>query len=123
MYYHKDWLMRQIEMSIHGIARIIFRKDSLEYALHDEQRSEADREADLLFIKLCALITENKINEAENLLFSMLDSTNRDFLLLAVDFYQRLNALTDEQLAAAAFPREEIEAGLNEVKRIYGLPV
>jgi len=61
-----------------------------------------------------------KINEAENLLFEMLDSDNNDHFVLAIDFYKRLNSLSDNDLEQADFSREEIIKGLGEVCSIFG---
>ena len=58
--------------------------------------------------------------EAEDLLYE-LETFDRRHLILAVDFYARLNRLTDAELARAHFPRDEIELGLKEALRRYGM--
>jgi hypothetical protein len=42
-------------------------------------------------------------------------------LAVACEFYQRLNALSDEALEEANFSREEINEGLVAVMKRYGL--
>ena len=36
MVYQQDWMMRQIESMVQGIARLIFKKDTITYELIDE---------------------------------------------------------------------------------------
>jgi len=43
--------------------------------------------------------------------------------LIAVDFYDKLHRMTDEEFEKADFSRNEIERGLNEVKTFYGLSI
>jgi len=68
------------------------------------------------------MLNEKNINVAENLLFEILEKDNHDHLLIATDFYSRLDCMTDHELQQANFSREEIERGLNEIKVIFGLP-
>ena len=67
------------------------------------------------------LLAENNLNEAENLLFEMLDATDYDYLLIALFLYSKINEMNDDDLEKADFSRDEIEAGLTEIKRIYGI--
>ena len=114
---HKDYLMRQIEGITTAVAELIFNKPS-RYEIQSEIR-QAD--SDLLYVLLFNMLNEKNINGAEDLLFDMLDSNNRDHLLIATDFYNKVNRLTDEELQSADFSREEIKRGLNEVKAIFTL--
>ena len=45
----------------------------------------------------------------------------RRYLELAVDFYARLNDLTDAQLEAAGFGRDELEEGLRDMAGRFGV--
>jgi hypothetical protein len=67
------------------------------------------------------LITDSKINEAEDLLFESIDTFDSNYLLLALDFYARLNEYDDDDLKQCNFSREEIDDGLMEVKKLFGL--
>lgn len=116
--YEKDWFMRQITLAIAAIGKIVFGKDVALYEIKDEA---GQTETDKLHLYLLRLIDEGKANEAEELLFQSLDPANQDTLLLALDFYQRLNALGDEALQDMHFSREEVYEGLQEVKAIFGL--
>lgn len=116
--YEEDWIMRQIKLIVAAIAKIALGKDVALYEMQDEA---GQTEADKLHLYLLRLIDEGKAGEAEDLLFESLDAANSGLLLLALDFYQRLNALSDEALKQMDFSRQEIYDGLREVETIYGL--
>ena len=112
--------MRQIEILMQFVARLIFKKDRIEYIVHDAGNL---LETDLLYYELEKLLTETKICQAEDLLHERIDVGNNKFLELAVDFYRKLNEFSDETLEAANFSREEIYSGLNDIIQIFGLPI
>ena len=65
--------------------------------------------------------TPGDIGGAEDLLFAESDPDDRRYLELAVDFYARLNDLTDAQLEAAGFGRDELEEGLRDMAGRFGV--
>lgn len=116
--YQEDWIMRQIKLLTTAIAKIAFGKDVAVYEILDNTDQSA---TDELYLYLLRLIGDGKINEAEDLLFQSLNPDNPDMLLLALDFYQRLNTLCDEELEQKNFSRREIHDGLRDVEARYGL--
>jgi hypothetical protein len=116
--YYEDFIMRQIRLMVAAIVRTIFGKDSIAYTVTDPANKT---ETDELYLHLGSLLDAGEINEAEDLLFKFLNPDDQDVLLLAVDFYQRLNMLSDEDLLRCHFSRQEIYDGLLEVQRFYGL--
>ncbi|HHY23454.1 MAG TPA: hypothetical protein GX527_04340 [Clostridiaceae bacterium] len=118
MMYQQDWMMRQIESMVQGIARLIFKKDTITYELIDETNYT---KTDLYYKELLELLNSSKINEAENLLFERIESSDINYLTIAVDFYNRLNKLSDEQLEKSNFSRVEIKSGLEDVLKIFDL--
>jgi hypothetical protein len=116
--YHQDWLMRQIEMTAKFIAKFIFGKTS---ELYIPYYVEDNKEIDVLYTELERLLNEGHINAAENLLFEKANPIDIRYLELAVDFYSRLNRLTDEELEAAFFSREEVEDGLSQFAQRYNI--
>lgn len=46
---------------------------------------------------------------------------NKDHILLTLDFYDRLNGLSDEFLENNNFSRKEIEMGLKEIAQRFGI--
>jgi len=110
--------MRQIKGIADAIAAIIFRKSEVSYDIQDEANHT---ETDTLFLRLNELLDSGNINGAEDLLFEEIKSNDTNYLLLAVDFYQRLNNKNDDELERCGFSRDEIEDGLAEVMRIFGI--
>jgi len=116
--FQEDWAMRQIRYAIQFIARLLFNRDIVSYEIRDIYNQT---ETDMLYIHLNTMIDEGRINEAENMLFDMLDNNDTNNLILALDFYSRLNDMSDEELEAREFSREEIESGLNDIKAQFGI--
>ena len=114
---HKDYLMRQIEFISTAVAELIFRKPSSRYEMQSEVRHS---DSDLLYILLSNMLDKKNINGAENILFDMLEEDNNDHMLIAIDFYNRLSSMADDELQSADFSRDEIDRGLREIKSIYG---
>lgn len=66
--------------------------------------------------------TENEgiYDQAENWLFELLESEPRDQALIkqGVEFYRRLLDRNDDELERGGLPRDEVESGLTEMKRL-----
>jgi hypothetical protein len=119
MFYENDWVMRQINMLVQFAARVIFHKDTVEYDIEDESNLT---DTDDLYLKIQKLLQEGKICEAEDLLFENQSDTEA-YLTLALDFYQKLSKMSDEELEQHNFSRQEIYDGLKEVLfRFKGMP-
>lgn len=118
--YEHDYIMRLVRDLVRFIARVFLSKDEVEYEI---QNKEELSETDLLHKRLIFLISQGKINKAENLLFENLDTTNTKYLELAIDFYERLNNMDDEFLEENNFSRQEVEEGLKEIVKRFGIPV
>lgn len=118
MAFQQDWVMRQVEMLVQFVARTVFHKDSISYDIIDETNLS---QADLLYKKLRELIAEHKICEAENLLFENLDADDNKSLALALDFYQIINRMADDELEAHNFSRQEINDGVHEIMHKFNI--
>ncbi len=118
MFYEQDWVMKQIKLLVRFVARAVFKKDTAEYK---ELIEESLAGTDLLHKELLQFLSEGRICEAENFLFQNLDESCKSHLALSLDFYERLNLMSDEELEKGNFSREEIKDGLNNVLRIFGL--
>lgn len=73
-----------------------------------------------VYPELKKLIEENRINDAEDLLYEYASPINPDILKVGLFFYYDLNRLDDETLEKASFTREEVKEGLQELMSIYG---
>ena len=116
--YHQDWIMRQITSFIHMIGKVLFKKDSVELNIHGESNSE---KVHILYERLINLINNLKVNEAEDLLFENIETNDLIYIKIAMDFYDKVNKLSDEELEEADFNREEIKLGLEDILRLYGI--
>ena len=94
----EDWMMRQVDALARSIAYLVFQKDSTDYV---PGGTAEDAALDELHRRLLEKVNAGDIGGAEDLLFAESDPGDRRYLELAVDFYARLNDLTDAQLEAA----------------------
>ncbi|MBE6083196.1 MULTISPECIES: DUF6483 family protein [Tissierellales] len=113
----EDYLIRMIKDLIKTIAKFFFGSDSVTYQLPDEREYT---ETDYLYQQLVDMINQGDINEAEDLLYEKLDPQNKKYLELGLDFYSKLNNLTDEYLASHNYSRDEIELGLKTLVEKFG---
>jgi hypothetical protein len=118
MFYKQDWILRQIQMIGEMISMAVFHKSVIAY---ENENVVAPTQTDRLFFRLDMLIAQRKIGEAEDLLFGQIEADNPKHLELAMDFYHRINRLSDEELEKCGFPRQEILDGLNAVVKKFGL--
>lgn len=118
--FQQDFIMRQIELITKFIAEKIFNKSSAEYDII-EKVNLSDGED--LHNKLIRMIQEDKINEAEDLLFEKMDTDDKEYLKVALDFYSRLSKLDDDKLKKNNFSKEEISQGLSDVTKKFKIDV
>ncbi len=112
--------MRQIEMMVQFITMTVLHKDSIHYEIIDETNLS---KTDSLYKELCGLIAKHRICEAENLLYENLNEGNTEYLEMALDFYQTINQMTDDELEKCNFSREEINDGINEMLRRFHIAI
>lgn len=119
----EDYLMNQIEGLTRMLARIMFQKGG---SSTDDIFEEEDvvSETGLLMHRLKKLLYAGDINEAENMLFEELDEheDEQTYLAAALAFYKELATMDEAFLEAHDFSREEIEDGVSEVRKRFGLP-
>ena len=114
----EDWMMRQVDALARSIAYLVFQKESTGYV---PAGAAEDAALDELHRRLLEKVNAGDIGGAEDLLFAESDPDDRRYLELAVDFYARLNDLTDAQLEAAGFGRDELEEGLRDMACRFGV--
>lgn len=117
MGFQDDWMLRQIEMIAHFVAKVVFQKDTVQYEVTDELSN-----SDMLYDKLHRLVKEGKICEAENMLFDNIEY-NSKYTELAVDFYQTINKFSDEQLELCNFSRDEVYEGFVDILKKLNVPL
>ena len=117
MRYQQDYILRQIEMLVQFVARLAFGREPEAYCIADAQ---ALTDADRLWRQLVERIAQGDYNGGEDLLFEQF-VPEPAYLAVAMDFYQRLSALSDEDLERGDFTREEVLDGLETLVRQYGI--
>ena len=119
MYYHEDWLMRQIEAMVSAIISVIFhtspKSEDIGTEINISDTVDSDRRDTII-----AFLQKGELCEAENWLYENMNEDDSSWLNTAVYFYSEINKLSDEYLAAHDFSREEIESGLSEACGLYG---
>lgn len=118
--FQNDYFMLMIDNLSRAIAKVFFQKTSSSIELFNEQGSiSADG---FLYHQLKALMNEGQINEAENILFEEIETNmTAETLHVAIQFYQDLQALSDEALLASDFSRQEIIEGLEQVEKLVSI--
>ena len=125
MGFQDDWVMRQIEMMARFVANVVFGKKEGEVQYEivgNVNDSNSLTHEDMLYLELMKRIKEGDIGTAEDMLFENMVYSDK-YIELATDFYQKLNSLTDEQLEAGNFSRDEVYEGYLEIMTLLGVPV
>lgn len=119
----KDYIMRIIHEMVRTILKLIFHIDKEvkeELVFLDGVNTD-------LYQRLCLLVDQGKINQAENLLYESLDlepwqeeQEKLEKLRLSLEFYDYLNTKNNDFLEEYDFSREEIKEGIQSVMKRYG---
>ncbi len=123
MLYNNDYILRMIE-DMGRFLRNITHQDQgeeEEYPVLDENGNFS--QTDFLGYRLNRLLAEKKVNEAENLLFETIEQDPQPaYLKVALNFYEDLHDMPEDELEACDFSREEIYEGLRSLCRWYQIP-
>ncbi len=119
MGFQDDWVMRQIDIVARFVSSLVFKKDLVKY---EPGVSDMLSRTDEVYYSIMLLLKEGRICEAEDELFENMEFSDR-YVELATDFYQRLNAMTDQELEAADFSRDEVYDGFIDILTQLGIPV
>ena len=114
----EDWMMRQVEALARSIAYLVFQKEDTAYT---PTGAAEDAEIDELYRTLLEKVNAGDIGGAEDLLYQRAEPEDRRYLELAVDFYSRLNDLSDELLEQGGFARDEVQDGLRNLAAQFGV--
>ena len=119
--YHQDWLMRQIEtISRYVFSVLLGKDDELSSDIRLRTQEQTAGETGTLSFRLAELVREERLCEAEDLLYSAVEEGDPEALRAGLRFYSDLNGLSDETLYRCDFPRDEILSGLKELCAAYG---
>lgn len=114
----QDYIMREIERIAQMLASIVHQQQIPFFDSIDEDGTVSEEQ--FLFYRLQGLLLDHKINEAENLLFEMIEENpGPEQLAAALEFYRQLQSMSDEELETCHFSRQEISDGISEIQQYY----
>ncbi len=114
----KDFILRMINDLVKSIAFIILGKNDIDYELPSDNNYS---NTDLLYMKLINMSNEGKINEAEDILFDKINTSNINELEMAFSFYLHLNNFSDNYLEKNNYSRDEISEGIKSICDRYNI--
>ncbi|MDD6906559.1 MAG: DUF6483 family protein [Finegoldia magna] len=115
-----DWLLKQINMVSEFLQKLFTDMETNRKLNENEQYQKDSFEFERL---LENLIEEDRINDAENILFEKLETNNLMYATIATRFYDKLKGLSDEKLQKSNYSRDEILQGLNDMCDMFGLEI
>ena len=114
----KDYILRMIKDLIKSIAHIILGKSEIQYNL--PEKDEYSR-VDFLYVKLLELVNQGNINDAEDMLFDEINSSDMRQFEMAMSFYMYLNDFGDDYLEKNNYSRDEISEGIKSICKEFGV--
>lgn len=115
-----DWLLKQINVVSAFLQKLFTDMETNRKLNENEQYQKDSFEFERL---LENLIEEDRINDAENILFEKLETNNLMYATIATRFYDKLKGLSDEKLQKSNYSRDEILQGLNDMCDMFGLEI
>ena len=115
-----DWLLKQINVVSEFLQKVCTDMETSRKLNENEQYQKDSFEFERL---LENLIEEDRINDAENILFEKLETNNLMYATIATRFYDKLKGLSDEKLQKSNYSRDEILQGLNDMCDMFGLEI
>ena len=115
-----DWLLKQINVVSEFLQKLFTDMETNRKLNENEQYQKDSFEFERL---LENLIEEDRINDAENILFEKLETNNLMYATIATRFYDKLKGLSDEKLKKSNYSRDEILQGLNDMCDMFGLEI
>lgn len=115
-----DWLLKQINVVSEFLQKLFTDMETSRKLNENGQYLKDSFEFERL---LENLIEEDRINDAENILFEKLETNNLMYATIATRFYDKLKGLSDEKLQKSNYSRDEILQGLNDMCDMFGLEI
>lgn len=114
----KDYILRMIKDLTKSIAHLVLGKSEIEYEL--PEKNEYSR-VDFLYVKLLELVNNGHINEAEDMLFDEINTSDMRQFEMAMSFYLYLNDFGDNYLESHDYSRDEISEGIKSICKEFGV--
>lgn len=111
MNFNQDFLLREIEVFIQKILNLIFTSKT-EYEIIDFENLT---HIDIIYLKIEKMLNLNNICDAEDFLFDNIIKKDKSYLLMSLDFYSKVNKMSDNDLEENNFSRDEIKQGIKDI--------
>lgn len=113
----KDYIMRIIQEMVRVLFSLIMGKQYTSVELPDENKFEVSGKK---LKDLLAMVDNGEINDAENIILSDLDYSNRDDIIASVIFYNHISEKEESFLLRNNYTKEEILDGLKQLAQKAG---
>ena len=111
-----DFILRMAEGIGSAAAKMLDLKDTTKEEI---VQVEGLSDSNIVKVLLERHIKNNKFNDAENLIFKLIDGNPSEELFnLALWMYEKVSEKSDEELLSGDFSRDEINQGINDIKTL-----
>lgn len=116
--FENDWIMRQIDSMSDMLGRLILRKEKAEINIEDEL---TDEEVKKYAKHIKELVQAGNYDEAMQYLQDHFGKGNMEYLRVALAYFDRLNALSEEELKKGNYTRNALYRDLEFISEQYGI--
>ncbi|APF27341.1 hypothetical protein NPD7_2150 [Clostridium sporogenes] len=118
--FEDEYIIRLIKTGVKAAIALFAGKDAIKSDIDIENYNMTISGDELLEFMIKKYISEGKINEAENILFEVIESQKtKKNLETALSFYKELSKWHEARLLNCNFSKLEIEQGLKDVRKLY----
>lgn len=115
-----EYIIRLIKSGVKTAVALFAGKDAVKSDIDIQNYNITLSEDELLEYIIKKYISEDKINEAENILFQVIETRKtRKNLETALLFYKELSKWDEAKLLKCNFSKLEIEQGLKDIRELY----
>ena len=115
--------MRVIRDMVRFISTMAFGRTDLMVDIDAANKAESGSvpPSTLVYADMLKLLEQGDINGAEDMLYEKLDTSDSGYLEAGLAFYHKLTDISDDELEAQNYSREEIMDGLRELSDRFGI--
>ena len=118
--FEKDYILRIIKAGVKTAVALFAGKDAVESDDDTANYNITISEDELLEFMIKKYLNEGKVNEAENILFEVIETRKtKKNLETALFFYKKLSEWDDMKLLEYNFSKHEIQQGLKDIRKLY----
>ncbi len=121
--FERDYVMRVIRDMVRFISTVVFGRTELMVGIDSTTKAEVGTVPPYvtMYTEMLRLVEQGDINGAEDMLYEQVDTSDIGYLEAGLAFYHRLTDISDNDLEAADYSREEILDGIHELSDMFGI--